>query len=230
MTTVNNNLLVAGGQDESYKRTNQILTMDAGQLKDYTKMTTPRICATAAGHQGMFIITGGVDHLNAKLSSTELFDTNNKQWYTCSDLPQPHYSLISMIVDNTLYMLGGFNKDGPSPAVFAAPLETLSKHQLKWNTHHQDTPWCGPAPVSVQGTQILLVGGYKMIEDEYTATSNVYKLNKVSDKWEAIGHIPSARSGTAVVSTTDNRIIVIGGLNDKKEYINEVWIGSCEPQ
>ena len=130
-----------------------------------------------------------------------------------------------MIVDNILYLLGGANKDGYSPAVFTAPLDTLSSHQLKWNAL-QDTPCCGSAAVSVYGTHLLIVGGYKARR----CTSDVYKLNKVSHRWEAIGNIPPARSRSAAVSTADNRIIVIGGYNYKGEYTNTVWIGSCDPQ
>ena len=224
MTALNNKLLTAGGKDKSYKVTNQILTMEAGQLKNYTKMTTARSTAAAVGHQGMLIITGGYD--KSRLSCTELFDSANGQWYTCSNLPGPHHWLQSVIVDDILYLLGGVNKDGyDSPAVFTAPLDTLSKHQLKWSTH-QDTPWCVPAPVSLNGTQLLLVGGKK----GSTCTSDVHKLNKVNNTWEAIGPIPLARESSAAVSTADNRVIVIGGYNDKGEKTNTVWIGSCEPQ
>jgi len=230
MTTLNNNLLIAGGENKSEKKTNQILTMDGGQLKNYTKMTTARASATAAGHQGMLIITGGRNDKSKILSSTEIFDANNQQWYICSDLPQPHTWLQSVIIDNILYVLGGFNKYGcPSPEVFTAPLDTLSRYQLKWNAH-QDTPWCGSSLVSIQGTHLLIVGGYKEIENVYTPISDVYKLNKVSHSWEAIGHIPLPRSAPAAVSTADNRIIVMGGWNDNREYTNTVWIGSCEPQ
>jgi len=232
MTTLNNNLLIAGGENKSFKKTNQILTMDAGHLRNYTEMNTARAFATACGHQEVLIITGGKNDNNKILSSSELFDTFNKQWYTCSDLPQPHYYLQSVIVDNILYLLGGVNKDhNASPAVFTAPVDDLSRHQLKWNTH-QDTPSCRSAPVSIQGTdtQLLIVGGSKKIENECTHTSDVYKFNKVSHSWEASGHIPSAREAPAAVSTADNRIIVIGGKNDKGLRTNTVWIGSCEPQ
>ena len=229
MTTLNDNLLISGGRDKSYKTTNQILTLDAGQLKNYTKMITARSRATATGHQGMLIITGGKDDKGERLSSTELFDSTNGQWYVSDDLPQPHYWLRSVIVDNILYLLGGINKDySDSPAVFTAPLDTLSRHQLKWNTL-QDTPWCASAPV-IYGTHLLIVGGGKKIGDEHTHTSDVYKLNKVSHSWEAIGHIPSAKRSPAAVSTADNRVIVIGGMNDKRENTNTVWIGSYDPQ
>ena len=229
MTTLNSKLLIAGGQDKSYNSTN-ILTMDAGQLKNYTKMITARSYSTATGHQGMLIITGGMDDKGNTLSSTELFDSSNGRWYVTNDLPQPHYLLQSVIVDNMLYLLGGSNKDGYySLAVFTAPLDTLSRHHLKWNTH-QDTPCCASASVSVYGTHLLIVGGVKVIGDKYTRTSDVYKLNKVNHSWEAIGHIPSARNASAAVSTADNRVIVIGGVNDKGEVTNTVWIGSCDPQ
>ena len=229
MTTLNNKLVTAGGEDRSGKRTNQILIMDAGQLKNYTKMITARSGATAAGHQGMLIITGGIDDKYMTLSSTELFDSNNGQWYKCSDIPQPHLSLKSVIVDNILYLLGGFTDGYDSPAVFTAPLDTLSTHQLKWNTH-QDTPWCEFAPVSVNDTHLLIIGGYKHTGGKGTFTSDIHKLNKVSRSWEAIGHIPSAGQRSAAVITADNRVIVIGGLNDKGWVTNTVWIGSCEPQ
>ena len=226
MTKLKNKLLIAGGSDKNYEVTNKILTMDDGQLKNYTKMTRARKNATATGHQGMLIITGGEDDKGKILSSTELFESTNEQWYTCSNLPQPLLMLQSVIVDNILYLLGGLNEDfNASPVVFTAPLDNLSRHQLKWNTH-QDTPWCVPAPVSLNGTQLLIVGGRK----GYTRTSDVHKLNKVSHKWEAIGHIPSARSSSAAVSTDDNTVIVIGGPNNKGKYTNTVWIGSCEPQ
>ena len=148
----------------------------------------------------------------------------------CSDLPQPQSWLKSVIVDNILYMLGGLNKDfNSSPAVFTAPLDTLSRHQLKWSTS-KDTPWCWSSPVSLNGTHLLTAGGRNIkIRHGFAYTSDIYKLNKITHSWEAIGHIPSARMDSAVVSTGDNRVIVIGGEDDKGNYTNTVWIGSFEP-
>ena len=235
MTTLNNHLIIAGGVDKSLKTTNQILTMDTVQteLKNYTKMITARASATASGYQGMLIVTGGWGDKGKAfaLSSTEIFDSRNTQWFKCSNLPQPHYWLQSVIVDNILYLLGGTSKDGhPSPAVFTAQLDTLSRHQLKWNTH-QDTPWCRSAPVSVHGTHLLIIGGCKMIGIAHKCTTEVYKLNKVTHSWEAIGHIPLARCSSAAVSIADNRVIVIGGCMDYEgEITNTVWIGSSDPQ
>ena len=226
ITKLNNKLLIAGGEDSNCNKTNIISILDDGRLKNYTKMLKARSYATAAGHQGMLIITGGENDKDKKLSSTELFNSTNGKWYSRSDLPNPYHSLKSVIVDNIIYLLGGVDKDGYySPAVFTAPLNTLSRHQLKWNTQ-QDTPWCGSAPVSVNDTHLLIIGGYK----KGTNTSYIYKLDKINHSWKAIGQIPSARRLSVAVSTADNRVIIIGGQNHKFENSNTVWIGSCEPQ
>ena len=222
ITVLNNKLLIAGGWDKSLKTTNQILTMDAGQLQNYTKMNIARSHATANGHQGMLIITGGLDYKYRTLSSTELFNSNNDQWYICSDLPQPHYWLQSVIIDNYLYLLGGSSKyDEASPAVFTASLDTLSKQQLKWKTC-QDTPCCWSAPVNVHGTHLFIIGG---IRDKSKTSSDVYKLSKISHKWEAIGHIPSPRHSLGSVCTA-GKIIVFGGVDDKREFTKTVWVGT----
>ena len=80
--------------------------------------------------------------------------------------------------------------------------------------------------MSVHDTHLLIVGGSNKIGNEYTRTSDVYKL---SHSWKVIGNIPSARESPAAVSIADNRILVIGGMNNKGNYTNTVWISSCEP-
>ena len=59
----------------------------------------------------------------------------------------------------------------------------------------------------------------------YTRTSDIiYMLNKVTHSWEAIGHIPSARDSAAVVSTANNKVVVIGGRKNNGEATNTVWV------
>ena len=76
---------------------------------------------------------------------------------------------------------------------------------------------------------LLIIGGR---QNAYTCTPDIYMLNKVTHSGEAIGHIPSARDSAAVVSTADNKVVVIGGRSDtgELEATNTVWVGSCESQ
>ncbi|XP_065916810.1 serine/threonine-protein kinase WNK-like isoform X2 [Dysidea avara] len=223
MTTLNNQLITAGGKDSSGKVTNKTLLMDDSQLKQYTRMITPRYYGTAAGHQGTLIVAGGKDDKYRTLATTELFDSITGQCYTTSNLPLPHYLLHSVIADNILYLVGGHDQDGSSsPTVFTAPLDTLPSHQLRWVSQH-NTPCSSSAPVSIQGRHVLTIGGMR--------TNNVYRFNKVSRSWGVIEHMPSPRSRPAAASVTDNKIVVVGGYSiGQKQYTNTVWIGLCEPQ
>ena len=81
MTTWNNKLVIAGGQDASNKKTNQIFITDDGQLKNFSKMIAARTHATAAGYQEVIVITGGRDIYNVTLLSTEVLDSNTGQSY-----------------------------------------------------------------------------------------------------------------------------------------------------
>ena len=76
--------------------------------------------------------------------------------------------------------------------------------------------------MSISGT-LLILGGSR----ERKGTSDIYKLNHASHSWETIKpRIPSARSSWTAVSTHDGRIIIIGGLTDKGEVTDTVWISS----
>ena len=68
MTILNKKLLISGEHNRRHEITKQVLKLDAGQLKKYTKMITARSWATAAGYHRMLIITGGVNSKNKILN------------------------------------------------------------------------------------------------------------------------------------------------------------------
>ena len=170
-----------------------------------------RSSPAAVSHQGILIIVGGNDDRNRVLSSTAILIltlTVNMQWYSYSNLPQPKHWLQSVIVNNTLYLLGGAAKIAhDSSAIFTASLNTLSN--TSWNSTHIKILYIASLFLWVYMINIYLltVGGCKMMGGHYT--SDIYMLNKISHSWETLGNIPSARKSSAAVSTDDNRIVVI---------------------
>ena len=175
----------------------------------------------------MLIVVGGGIKVEGKwtvISTTELLDTTNGCWYTCNNLPSPRLQLKAAIMNNKLYLLGGADKDYYlSPQVFVASLDTLSTHQLNWQSA-PNTPWCFSAPVVLY--KFLLAVGGRIPSDRSSQTREVYALNPSTGEWKQFTNIPAARSGP-VVGVADS-IIVIGGATDDDKYSKTVWIGVVE--
>ena len=241
MVTMHGKLITVGGTSRVkwFTRitcTNKLLVLDntSYQWQDYSEMKTPRSAATAVSRKEMLIVSGGWRHRISKIfSSTEVLDTITGQWFSCGDLPLPHLCLQSVVVDDTLYLLGGANQDGSSSQVFTAALDSLSSnHQLSWRTI-ADTIWCFSSVVNVRD-QILVIGGRRNKIDPLH-TSNIYWLNKVTGAWEVTSQLlPNARGAPAVVKVCDDTIVIIGGTKmrhgkpRRTEMTNTVWIGIVE--
>ena len=230
MTVLDDKLVTAGGITKNDEVVKKVLVLSAGQWKDYSEMPTARDCATAVGYRSMLIVVGGGIKVEGKwtISSTiELLDTTNGCWYTCNNLPSPHRQLKAVIMNNELYVLGGVDKGFQlSPQVFGASLDTLSTHQLNWQSA-PNTPRRGSSPIVMYNKFLLTVGGRQPL-DMTSQTCEVCTLNPSNGQWKYLANIPAARSYPAVVSMTD-KMIVIGGMTNKNtEFSNSVWIGVFE--
>ena len=226
LTVLDDKLVIAGGVTKNNEDVKKVLVLNAGQWKDYSEMPTAKSCATSVGYHSMLIVVGGVIKVEGKwtvLSTTELLDTTNGCWYTCNNLPSPHQQMKAAIMNDKLYLLGGANKDRkPSPQVFVSSLDTLSTHQLNWQSA-PNTPWCFSDPVVLYNRFLLTVGG-----QQPSRTSEVCIFNPSTDQWKHLTNIPAARSDPAVVGVADNNILVAGGTTNEAKYSNTLWIGIFE--
>ena len=211
MTVLVDKLIIVGGYSIiTCNDTNELLVLENGQWKNYTQMPTARKCSSAVSYQAMMIVMGGGNTKHGILNTTELLDSTTGQWFTCDDLPKPLTLLQSAIVGDVLYVVGGVGTgdDQASKAVYAAPLDALSSHQLKWQ-QLADTPWKDSAAVSLNNEYLLAVGGYAKHD-----TLCVFKGAKgsmiSSTSWVSIGSLPTVHAATCAVSLA-NQIIVFGG-------------------
>ena len=228
MTVLGDKLIVVGGQiGRRSKATNKLLTLQGGQWEDYSQMPTARWSASAVSHQSMMIVMGGKDDDYQILSTTELLYSTTGQWVKCNDLPQPLYFLQSVIVGDMLYTIGGRIGDHKdSKAVYAAPLHSLSNHQLEWE-QLADTPWKGSAAVSVNNKYLLAVGG-DGVHDTVCVLKNERAGSMITfTSWESIGTLPKVHGLTSAVSV-GNQIIVIGGTKEEGYKHDTVNIGTFQ--
>ena len=224
LTVLDDKLVIAGGTTRNNEVVKKVLFLNAGQWKDYSEMPTARYCATAVGYHSMLIVVGGTVKVEGKwiiVSTTELLDTTNGCWYTCNNLPSPHQQMKAAIMNDKLYLLGGLDENiKPSLQMFVASLDTLSTHQLNWQSA-PNTPWCGSAPVVLYNKFLLTVGGVQQ-----KISSEVCVFNPSTDQWENLTKMPASRSSPAVVGVADN-ILVVGGATNSGKYSYKVWIGTC---
>ena len=204
----------------------KVLVLESGQWKDYTRMPTARCNATAVSYQSMMIVVAGYDG-EKTLNTTELFDGTTGQWFKCDDLPQPLRSLQSVTVDDTLYVLAGANaNNSSSTAVYAASVDTLSSHQLKWQ-HLANAPCYGLAAAGLNNKHLLAVGGTKIREN--TSTNEVFTLNSTANVWTLVSTIPMEVTCASVACYGDNasksNLVVIGGKMKQLELTEKVWVG-----
>jgi len=209
-------VVIAGGKTRGKEVTNKVLVLESGQWKDYTEMPTARWKVTAVSHQSMMIVMGGSDGANT-LNTVELFNETTGLWFKCDDLPQPLWYSQSVIIGDMVFVLGGLTKDNKSSkAVYAAPLDTLSSHQLKWQ-HFVDTPFGGPAAVGLNNKYLLAV-----------RENNIYTLNSTATTWMTIGTLPVYTTRTTVLCDEQSRLVMIGGRDRDKRPTNKLWIGSFQ--
>jgi len=226
MTVVDGKLVTAGGMTENHEIVNDILSLNTGEWEVYSEMPTARYQATAVGYQEMLIVIGGANQIECKitdLSTIELLDTTSGCWYTCNDLPSPHSQLKAAVIDDKLYLLGGFSNDELSSQVIFASLDTLSTYKLNWQSL-PDSPWHYSTAAVLHNKFLLTIGGRRP-SVLTSQTCEVCAFNPSTGLWEHITNIPEARSLPGVVGM-DDKIIVIGGTNVNRKYSKSVWIGT----
>ena len=222
MTILMGKLLIVGGATEDDGLTGKMFMLKDREWEDFgTELTTPRCSACAVSHNITMIVMGGyIDGYICK--TTELLDSHTLEWYRCDDLPQPLFLLRSAIVRDVLYVLGGNTKDrAPSKSVYAASLDTLSNHKIKWH-RLADIPLEGSAAVSFNNKHLLAVGG--------TAAHDavcILESKDVFTSWEPIGSLKMRQFYAAAVSI-GNQLIVIGGKGYDRQSINTVAIGTFQ--
>ena len=156
-------------------------------------------------------------------------------WQKVSKLPTLRVAKATAVVDDQIYLIGGFNLDenlgGSAPA-----LSRVDVYDALTNTWHTAagmlTPRIG-ARAAVFSTDIYVFGGYirMALRNElrkktvYTKTVEVYDTR--TDTWIKKRDMPTLRRsfGTAVV---DGKIYIIGGSVHNKELGKQVSTGLVE--
>ena len=218
MTEVNHQLTLVGGNVKPASSTVTdavgVYSTSQGWTHPYPPMNTPRATPAVSTYHQYLVVAGGQGH-RGNLATVEIFDTltSHGQWLsiTSMSLPVSCSQMLSAIVHDTLYLLGGTLQR----QVLSMSLPALTqsdKPPAQWCTL-PDTPLEHSAAIAVHGS-LLAVGGSIERGGRYSYrqhSSAIHVYNQEKNMWTKVGDIPTERSFCACCLLPSGEIIIAGG-------------------
>ena len=228
VTVINGRLTTVGG-DES----NELFSLTGEGssrrwTKEYRPMPTKRRWTTSLCTGATLIVAGGWGEDGEVLSTVEVMNTENHQWSTAADLPQPMYLASATVCGDRIYMLGGNDKPYigtksvyscsvsallqscvPSSLVAKLRRTSLSDKASVWR-QVADLPVLFSTCESFHG-RLLAIGGR---DDSWKGTTAVYEYSSTSNSWEVISHMTTGRYICSTAVLPNNQLMVVGGGTD----------------
>ena len=206
------------------------LTTEQKWKEIYPRMPTKRKFVAAVCTATALIVAGGRATENSEvLKRVEVLHTDNHQWSTAVDLPEPLYSCSVTVYGDQFYMLGGLggqgtddDHDSGTKSVYTCSVNALLKtctlkssseectrSQSRSNVWSQlaDLPVTESTCVTFHG-QLLAVGG---MDSNMKPTATIYVYNPSTHSWNVDSHMITARCRPFVTVLPNNQLMVVGG-------------------
>lgn len=175
---------------------------------------------------------GGMAAKNAKGEKQDLwssetaarFDVSDKSWHPLPKLPERRSSHDSIVIGDTLYVIGGWALLGDSDLKWHNTYLTLNlkKSEATWQIHKQPFERRALA-VHTIGTKLYAIGGMDSDEDIVTLVS---VLDTTTGEWSEGPKLPSDKLGGfgfAAVSH-ESRLFASGAAGVLLELRDSVWV------
>ena len=218
MAVLQDQLTLVGGWDPSTGRvTNQISVWDSQQwTHPYPHMPTPCYSPAVVTYIKWLVVAGGSDD-SSTLSTVEIMDTTNKQWFTATPLPMGCYDMTPAIVGDECYFMGGYSGLAGTKQAFHVSLPAITSQAVfqstinpaQWHTL-PDMPLYSSAALALHDS-LLAVGGRNDGEHRSIAI-HLYQPGK--REWVKVGDLPTARSHCSCTLLPSGEILVAGGRDD----------------
>ena len=228
-TVINGQLTTVGGDisNELFSLTGE--GSSRRWTKQYPPMPTKRWDATSLCTGATLIVVGGWGD-GRVLSTVEVMNTENHQWSTAADLPQPMYSASATVCGDRIYMLGGVDKQhtytksvytclGNALLQCCVPSSLEAKFKETSLSADKASVWRQVADLPVTRStcesfhsRLLAIGG---LDDSVKPTTAVYEYRSSSNSWEVISHMTTGRYGCFTAVLPNNQLMVVGGGTDK---------------
>ena len=218
LVIIENVLTIIGGSNPA-----QCLSLHSNKWKPmYPPMQHGRYNSTAIKCGGYLVVAGGISENGRFLPTVEVLKLSTKQWIPCASLPFSFHSASGAAINDTLYLLGGFNNRSLC-SVLSCSLKDLVGSSVSssgparptsavWQ-RLADLPFPGATCISAQG-HLFAIGG----QDRYNKVqSTIYTYNSSQDSWEFLTQLKDARSDclvSVITANSSSKLVIVGGYTD----------------
>ena len=157
-------------------------------------------------------------------STVEVLNVHNKQWSTGPSTPAPCSSMMSTIIGDTWYLMGGWCGLTQTVDVYSASLDylvsQLTPNNLKnavWNKISEHKHYHS-SPLNIGGT-LLAAGGCP--NHSTSVSSIIHRYVPETEEWVVAGNLPCALR-TCTCTVIADRLYVFGG-NDGKKGVSSTY-------
>ena len=144
-------------------------------------------------------------------------NTENLQWSTAADLPQPQLCAPGAVSGDHIYILSLW---GNSKSMYTCPVSTLIQSCKSRPVHTADIWKKVTAPPVTQSTCVSALGQLLTIGGEGSnrkPTRALYMYNPDSDSWAVISNMATPRHSCYAAVLSNNILMVVGGVSDCRE-------------
>ena len=206
--------------------------------QQFPAMSTKREMPAVIRVNDFLIAAGGKGEGGDLLSSVEVMNIKTREWHHAPSLPEPVYAMSATVAQEHLYLLGGYGKHGPTPAVFVCPIDSLIDPPSESSPDVESTAsskpgaeeatvWYRAADLPVKlstcvtlSDRVVAIGGS---DSDGSSTDAVHMYDPQSWKWPVVGFMPTARS-ECLAATMQKSVITAGGYSTAK-WFKKVEVG-----
>ncbi len=185
--------------------------------------------------QSAIIACGGRYSRRQLCKTVEVYTDETDQWHTADPLPIHCYLMTSVIINDTCYLLGGYDQSlDPTKTALCTSISSLvekakSPHRWfaavfksAWKTL-KDTQLCLSTAASMSGC-LLAVGGRDDLPQDSPA---VHMFQPQTNSWVRVtsGDLPVAVRAATAIQLPDNELLICGGYSGR-DRTKDVFIGS----
>ena len=211
LTVINGLVTAVGGSKIFVSSTLFSLMEDGGRRKwveHFPHMPTKRRLAAVVCSAKALVVAGGQGEWSTPLTTVEVMNTDTLTWSAATNLPHPLSNATATICEESVCLVGNIVKS--KMATFICPLSALFRSQTSepvWY-HITDQPAENSTIVTLN-KRLLAIGG--STPQPLSFTNAIYLYNPVTNFWEFINCLPTARYNCLATVLPGNKLMVVGG-------------------